>query len=203
MPEFNLVTVITSTAQTVTAIVMAVLLLGFLRQYKKDYLRHWTLSWTALAAYYVTTSIGIALGVGYNVASSHPVRILTAILSGVFGYTNIAWLLFGIFELLRRRPVRRHDLPRLHRIPAASGHRNVDDRVSARRRARGVRAGHGRDGASRISRCAHRIAEPAAVHGPPDHVRRTGEPLEPEARRVLPRSRSFQGHQRLARPLDW
>ncbi|PYQ59608.1 MAG: hypothetical protein DMF58_11030 [Acidobacteria bacterium] len=106
MPEFNLVTVITSTAQTVTAIVMAVLLLGFLRQYKKDYLRHWTLSWTALAAYYVTTSIGIALGVGYNVASSHPVRILTAILSGVFGYTNIAWLLFGIFELLRRRPVR-------------------------------------------------------------------------------------------------
>ena len=33
-------------------------------------------------------------------------RILTAILSGVFGYTNIAWLLFGIFELLRRRPVR-------------------------------------------------------------------------------------------------
>ncbi len=106
MPEFNLVTVITSTAQTVTAMVMAILLLGFQRQYRKDYLRHWTLSWTALAAYYVASSVGIALGVGYNIPSAHPVRILTAVVAGVFGYTNIAWLLFGIFELLRRRPVR-------------------------------------------------------------------------------------------------
>ena len=106
MPEFNLVTVITSTAQTIAAIVMAVLLLGFLRQYKKNYLRHWTLSWTALAGYYIASSVGIALGVGYNTPSAHPLRILTAVLSGIFGYTNIAWLLFGIFELLRRRPVR-------------------------------------------------------------------------------------------------
>src|SRR5438105_12668941 len=106
MPEFNLVTVITSTAQTVTAIVMAVLLLGFLRQYKKDYLRHWTLSWTALAGYYVASSIGMGLGLHSNVSSANPIRILTAMLSGVFGYASLAWLLFGIYELLRRRPVR-------------------------------------------------------------------------------------------------
>ena len=106
MPAFNLVTVITSTAETVAAIVMAILLLGFLRQYKKSYLRHWTLSWTALAAYDVASSTGIALGVGYNVASSHPVRLLTAVAGGVFGYVSITFLLFGIFELLRRRPVR-------------------------------------------------------------------------------------------------
>src|SRR5438128_1721048 len=106
MPEFNLVTVITSTAQTIAAIVMAVLLLGFLRQYKKTYLRHWTLSWTALAGYYVVSSVGIFLAVGFGIPSAHPVRILTATLSGIFGYTNIAWLLFGIYELLRRRPVR-------------------------------------------------------------------------------------------------
>src|SRR5437868_6045748 len=106
MPAFNLVTVITSTAETVAAIVMAILLLGFLRQYKKSYLRHWTLSWTALAAYDVASSVGMALGVGFNVPSAHPIRILTAVCGGVFGYANIAWLLFGIFELLRRRPVR-------------------------------------------------------------------------------------------------
>ncbi|HEY6844353.1 MAG TPA: EAL domain-containing protein [Thermoanaerobaculia bacterium] len=106
MPAFNLSTIITSTAETVAAIVMAVLLLGFLRQYKKSYLRHWTLSWTALAAYDVASSTGIALGVGYNMPSSHPLRVLTAILSGVFGYTSIVFLLFGIFELLKRRPVR-------------------------------------------------------------------------------------------------
>jgi len=106
MPAFNLVTVVTSTAETCAAIVMAILLLGFLRQYRKSYLRHWTLSWTALAAYNVATSVGIALGVGYNVASSHPVRILTAVFGLAFGYASIAFLLFGIFELLRRRPVR-------------------------------------------------------------------------------------------------
>jgi len=106
MPAFNLVTVITSTAETIAAIVMAVLLLGFLRQYKKSYLQHWTLSWTALAAYDVASSVGIALAVGFNIPSSHPIRILTAVAGGIFGYANIALLLFGIFELLRRRPVR-------------------------------------------------------------------------------------------------
>ncbi|HEY8131149.1 MAG TPA: EAL domain-containing protein [Thermoanaerobaculia bacterium] len=106
MPEFNLVTVITSSAQTVAAIVMAVLLLGFLRQYRKTYLRHWTFSWAALAAYYVCSSIGMGLGLGYGLPSAHPVRLLTATLSGIFGYTTIVWLLFGIYELLRRRPVR-------------------------------------------------------------------------------------------------
>jgi len=106
MPEFNAVTVITSTAQTVAAIVMAVLLLGFLRQYRKTYLRHWTFSWAALAAYYISSSIGMGLGLGYNMPSAHPVRLLTATLAGIFGFTNIVWLLFGIYELLRRRPVR-------------------------------------------------------------------------------------------------
>ena len=106
MPEFNLVTVITSSAQTVAAIVMAVLLLGFQRQYRKTYVRHWTLSWAALAAYYVCSSIGMGLGLGYNMPSAHPVRLLTATLAGIFGYTTIVWLLFGIYELLRRRPVR-------------------------------------------------------------------------------------------------
>src|SRR5438874_8218678 len=106
MPAFNLITVITSTAETVAAIVMAILLLGFLRQYRKSYLRHWTLSWTALAAYNVASSVGIALGVGYNVPSAHPVRILTAVSGTILGYASLALLLFGIFELLRRRPVR-------------------------------------------------------------------------------------------------
>jgi diguanylate cyclase (GGDEF)-like protein len=105
MPQFNLVTVITSSAQTLAAIVMAVLLLGFLQQYRKSYLRHWTLSWAALAAYYVASSIGIGLGL-HNVPSWHPARIFTALASGIFGYLNLTWLIFGIYELLRRRPVR-------------------------------------------------------------------------------------------------
>ena len=121
MPAFNLVTVITSTAETIAAIVMAVLLLGFLRQYKKGYLRHWTLSWAALAGYYVASSIGMGLGLHSNVSSANPIRILTAMLSGVFGYASLAWLLFGIYELLRRRPVRIRAYWRTLAVVAAIG----------------------------------------------------------------------------------
>jgi diguanylate cyclase (GGDEF)-like protein len=106
MPQFNTVTVITASAQTIAAIVMAVLLLGFLQQYGKSYLRHWTLSWAALAAHFVFSTVGMGLGLEVHLSSAHPVRILTAMLSGIFGYLNIVWLLFGIYELLRRRPVR-------------------------------------------------------------------------------------------------
>jgi len=85
---------------------MAILLLGFLHQYRKSYLRHWTLSWSALAGFYIASSVGIGLGLRLGVPAWHPVRILTATMSGMFGYLSIAWLLFGIYELLRRRPVR-------------------------------------------------------------------------------------------------
>ena len=100
---------------------MAVLLLGFLHQYRKNYLRHWTLSWAALAGYYVASSIGMGLGLHSNVSSANPIRILTAMLSGVFGYASIAWLLFGIYELLRRRPVRIRAYWRTLAVVAAIG----------------------------------------------------------------------------------
>ena len=85
---------------------MAVLLLGFQRQYRKSYLRHWTLSWLAMAIHFVASAAGIGLGLRWHVASSHPARILISIVSAAFGYVAVAWLLFGVYELLRRRPVR-------------------------------------------------------------------------------------------------
>ena len=106
MPEFNLVAIITSTAETFVAVVMAVLWLGFYRQYHKPYLRHWTLSWVALALYFVSSSVGIGLALAANMSSIHPVRLFTALLAGTAGYATLAWLVFGIYELLRRRPVR-------------------------------------------------------------------------------------------------
>src|ERR1700687_1850653 len=99
MPEINLVVVATFAAQTLAAIIMAILLLGFLQQYRKSYLRHWTLSWTAAAAYYVASTIRMGLALSSHVASAHPIRILTAAASGILGYLSIAWLMFGIYEL--------------------------------------------------------------------------------------------------------
>jgi len=75
-------------AQTVGAAVLAFLLFGFHRQYRKSYLLHWALSWSALAVHH----IGVAL-------RWPPV-------AGLAGWLQIAWLLFGVWELIRRRPVR-------------------------------------------------------------------------------------------------
>ena len=86
-------------AQTAAAVVMAVLLFGFYRQYQKSYLWHWTLSWTALAVHGAALHVGV-LGV------TRPFAIAFGVLAGIAGYLQIVWLVFGVYELLRRRPVR-------------------------------------------------------------------------------------------------
>src|SRR2546428_13534917 len=106
MLEFNLVVVAMIAAQTLAAIVMAVLLLGFFRQYHKSYLRHWMLSWAALAIFQVLSGLGLGLAVRWHIASDDPARIAISSLAGIIGYLQIAWLLFGVYEILRRRPVR-------------------------------------------------------------------------------------------------
>lgn len=106
MPNFDLTVIATFVAQTVAALVMAILLLGFHRQYQKSYLLHWTLSWFALAFYYADAVLGIGLAIRQQMPSAHPIRIATATTGGIIGYLQIMWLLFGVYELLRRRPVR-------------------------------------------------------------------------------------------------
>lgn len=106
MPSFDLSVIVNFSAQTTAAAVMAILLLGFYRQYGKSYLLHWTLSWAALAVYYADAAIGMGLAIRMHMSSMHPVRLLTASVGGVIGYLQIVWLLFGVYELLRRRPVR-------------------------------------------------------------------------------------------------
>jgi diguanylate cyclase (GGDEF)-like protein len=90
----------TLVAPTIGAVVMAVLLLGFFRQYGKSYLQHWMLASTALAVYHVASRI------------EHPAARWIA---GLTSLLPIAWLLFGVYELIRRRPIR---MVRAHRILA-------------------------------------------------------------------------------------
>src|SRR5437879_1957656 len=106
MPNFDQNVIASFLAQSVVAMVMAILLLGFHRQYRKSYLLHWTLSWAAIAAYYADALVGMGLAIRQHMSSAHPIRILTAIFGGVIGYLQIMWLMFGVYELLRRRPVR-------------------------------------------------------------------------------------------------
>ena len=45
--------------------------------------------------------------------ASHPVRIALALIAGVTGFLQIGWLLFGVYELVKRRPVRMSDSKRI------------------------------------------------------------------------------------------
>jgi diguanylate cyclase (GGDEF)-like protein len=93
-------------AQTIASAVVALVLYGFYRQYLKGYLLHWTLGWSALAAFDLFTGINSWLIFSGHVQATHPARIATAIVVGVTGYLQIGWMLFGVYELIHRRPVR-------------------------------------------------------------------------------------------------
>jgi diguanylate cyclase (GGDEF)-like protein len=90
-------------AQTIGAAMMSVLLLSFHRLYRKSYLMHWTLGWAAVSVFRLTS------GVASLLPTSNAWRIPLIVTSSVAGCLLIAWLCFGVFELVRRRPVRLRD----------------------------------------------------------------------------------------------
>ena len=112
MPEFTFAVLATFTAQTFGAAVMALLLLGFHRQYLKSYLNHWTLAWTALALHDLAMVGSLVLALRAHGGSPLLAFVATTV-SAVCGYIHIGWLLFGVYELIRRRPVRIRDAQRM------------------------------------------------------------------------------------------
>ncbi|HEX8155155.1 MAG TPA: diguanylate cyclase, partial [Thermoanaerobaculia bacterium] len=113
MPDFNLAVAATFVAQTIGAAVMALLLFGFHRQYRKSYLLHWTLGWAALAVFHLATGSGMAAVVRLGLPATHPLRIVIAVAAGISGFLQISWFASGVYELVRRRPVRLLDQQRL------------------------------------------------------------------------------------------
>src|SRR5712691_5860629 len=106
MPQFDIAATLISIVQTIASAVVALVLLGFYRQYRKTYLLHWTLGWSALAINNLFSGIWAWLVLSLKVPASEPVAIVVAVIVGVTGYLQIGWLLFGVYELVRRRPVR-------------------------------------------------------------------------------------------------
>jgi diguanylate cyclase (GGDEF)-like protein len=108
-------------AQVLGAALFALLLYSFYRQYTKSYLLHWTLGWSALAVYYAVGATNVVLSIRRSVPATHPLRIAGAVIGGISGYLLIGWLVFGVYELVRRRPVRLFDARRILLILAAFG----------------------------------------------------------------------------------
>lgn len=102
MPERSFVLLATLLAQALATAIISALLFGFFRQYRKTYLLHWSASWAALSLFHAAAAGGMAFGRGLPAGA----RALLMATAGAAGYLQIGWLLFGVFELVRRRPVR-------------------------------------------------------------------------------------------------
>jgi diguanylate cyclase (GGDEF)-like protein len=106
MPNLNIAIAATSSAQLAGAAVMAVLLFGFYGEYRKSYLFHWTLGWAALTIYHFVDTVWQFASLSPSFTPTNPLRVAITILAGVSGWLNLGFVLFGVFEIVRRRPVR-------------------------------------------------------------------------------------------------
>jgi diguanylate cyclase (GGDEF)-like protein len=100
-------------AQAVGALLLGGLLLGFHRHYRKGYLLPWAWSWVCFAVHVLAAVAGAFLA--NRLAAAHPAAIAVAAVSGVAGYLQLGFLVFGSYELEAGRQPRR--LPR-RLIPA-------------------------------------------------------------------------------------
>jgi diguanylate cyclase (GGDEF)-like protein len=121
MIDAGLVILTSNLAQAAGAMVLALLLLGFYRQYRRPYLLTWARSWGAFFASLIGASISISL-LSHNPYS--PWRLAASSLSLVGAYWQAAWLLFGTYEASSDRrlpaPVRRGVLALLLLLGIAS-----------------------------------------------------------------------------------
>jgi diguanylate cyclase (GGDEF)-like protein len=100
-------------AQAVTALFLGGLLLRFHRHYRKGYLLHWAWSWIGFSIHAAAAVAGLLFAP--RVPPAHPTALLAAAVSGIAGYLQFGFLVFGAYELEAGRPPQR--LPR-RLIPA-------------------------------------------------------------------------------------
>ncbi len=94
-------------AHAIAALALALLLLHFHTRYGRRYLLLWAASWASLAIFHAGNGIHLAA-----VGREDPVvwlTVTTSIVSVLAGYLQIAWLLWGCFELAKWQPLRRRD----------------------------------------------------------------------------------------------
>jgi diguanylate cyclase (GGDEF)-like protein len=94
------------TAQMIAAALMACLLLSFYRSYRKAYLLHWTCSWAALTVSHLCAVLAGTNAFGAALAPAHPLQIVLAVIGSASAYLYLGWQMFGVYEFVRRRPVR-------------------------------------------------------------------------------------------------
>jgi diguanylate cyclase (GGDEF)-like protein len=101
MAPHNVLSVAGLFAQSGTAVLIAVVLGALHQRYWRPFLRHWAWSWIALALHAGAGAGALVLGTWRPI--DDPARFSLALIAGVAGYLQIAWLLLGTAELTTGR----------------------------------------------------------------------------------------------------
>jgi diguanylate cyclase (GGDEF)-like protein len=92
----------TQAAQSVGALLLALILWNFHRHYGRGYLRRWGVAWLFFAA---QMGIGAAVLLHLRTDPAHPVRLALTVAGSMAAYLHAGWLLAGAWELSRGRRV--------------------------------------------------------------------------------------------------
>lgn len=87
-------------AQLVITVVVAALLSGFYRTFKRPYLRHWALSWWAFAAYRAAVAVGVELT---QLPRHDLLRLASALVLALASSAQAVSLLLGTWEVTHGR----------------------------------------------------------------------------------------------------
>jgi diguanylate cyclase (GGDEF)-like protein len=96
---------VTQLAQATSAVILAVVLLGFYHTYRREYLLDWAWSWWASCVFLFGGGLSSLLAAHFPEAA--PATLLLFTISIVAGHWQVAWLLFGTGEVATGRMVGR------------------------------------------------------------------------------------------------
>ncbi len=97
MSDAVFMVLLTSLTQTVASLLLALVFGRFYGIYRRRYLRQWAWSWWASCAYRLGSAIAL-----YAASSHEPVGSISTAASALAlsaAYLQVAWLLFGTFEV--------------------------------------------------------------------------------------------------------
>ncbi|HET9210980.1 MAG TPA: bifunctional diguanylate cyclase/phosphodiesterase [Thermoanaerobaculia bacterium] len=92
-------------AEAISAIVLAVVLMGFHRLYQRPYLLTWAWSWWAFCVGLIADAAAIDLV--SHLPATAPARLAASLVSITAGYWQAAWMLFGSYEATAAKPLSR------------------------------------------------------------------------------------------------
>jgi diguanylate cyclase (GGDEF)-like protein len=95
--------------------VVAALLFQINSGFKRTWIDHWSRSFFALTVYHLATGLITMRG------SAGPVMVAISAAGGAAAYMQVGWLLWGCFELARRKPVKIREAHRLVIVLLAAG----------------------------------------------------------------------------------